>query len=109
MFETIRENIIFGYFSLENGGRNIVRSVCNCAISKAGQTAILVRWSAAQRTAEMIVQRNGKNSGPAPADYRSWASAIPLFWIMAYFWKYFKEKKLLNNGVDTDTDTDTAE
>jgi hypothetical protein len=37
---------------------------------KGGQTAILVRWSAAQRTTEMLAdQRNGKNSGLAPADY----------------------------------------
>jgi hypothetical protein len=40
--------------------------------SKSGQTAILVRWSAAQRTTEMLAdQRTGKNSGPAPADYRN--------------------------------------
>jgi hypothetical protein len=39
--------------------------------SKGGQTAILVRWSAAQRTTEMLaVQRTGKNSGPVPADQR---------------------------------------
>ncbi len=39
----------------------------------------LVRWSAAQRTTEMLAdQRTGKNSGPAPADYRNWASASPL-------------------------------
>jgi hypothetical protein len=40
--------------------------------TKGGQTAILVRWSAAQRTTEMLAdQRNGKNSGPAPADNRN--------------------------------------
>ncbi len=39
----------------------------------------LVRWSAAQRTTEMLAdQRSGKNSGPAPADYQNWASASPL-------------------------------
>ncbi len=38
---------------------------------KGGQTAILV-WPAAQRTTEMLAdQRTGKNSGPAPADYRN--------------------------------------
>ncbi len=32
----------------------------------------LVRWSAAQRTTEMLAdQRTGKNSGLAPADYRN--------------------------------------
>ncbi len=32
----------------------------------------LVRWSDAQRTTEMLAdQRTGKNSGPAPADYRN--------------------------------------
>jgi hypothetical protein len=47
--------------------------------SKGGQTAILVRWSAAQWTTEMLAdQRTGKNSGPAPADYRNGASASPL-------------------------------
>ncbi len=41
-------------------------------INKGGQTAILVRWSAVQRTTEMLAeQRTGKNSGPAPADYRN--------------------------------------
>jgi hypothetical protein len=41
-------------------------------MNKGGQTAILVRWSAAQRTTEMLAdQRTGKNSGPAPADYRN--------------------------------------
>jgi hypothetical protein len=40
--------------------------------AKGGQTAILVRWFAAQRTTEMLAdQRTGKNSGPAPADYRN--------------------------------------
>ncbi len=40
---------------------------------------LLVRWSAAQRTTEMLAdQRTGKNSGPAPADYRNLASASPL-------------------------------
>jgi hypothetical protein len=58
-------------------------------------TAILVRWSAVQRTTEMIAdQRTGKNSGPALEDYRNGASAIPLFCI---FWrilkKYLKVKK----------------
>ncbi len=39
----------------------------------------LFRWSTAQRTTEMLAdQRTGKNSGPAPADYRNWASASPL-------------------------------
>jgi hypothetical protein len=42
-------------------------------------------WSAAQRTTEMLAdQRIGKNSGPAPADYRNWASASPL-------WNYLRE------------------
>jgi hypothetical protein len=46
---------------------------------KGGQTAILVLWSAAQRTTEMLAdQRTGKNSGPGPADYRNLASASPL-------------------------------
>jgi hypothetical protein len=41
-------------------------------ICKGGQIAILVRWSAVQRTTEMLAdQRTGKNSGPAPADYRN--------------------------------------
>ncbi len=54
-------------------------SVCWVSVKyKGGQTAILVRWSAAQRTTEMLDQRTGKNSGPAPADYQNWASAIPL-------------------------------
>ncbi len=45
-------------------------------IDKGVQTAILVRCSAAQRTTEMLAdQRTGKNSGPAPADYRNWTSA----------------------------------
>jgi hypothetical protein len=48
-------------------------------IHKGGQTAILVRWSAAQRNTEMFAdKRTGKNSGPAPADYQNWASASPL-------------------------------
>ncbi len=48
-------------------------------LPKGGQTAILVRWSAAQRNTEMVAdQRTGKNSGLAPADYRNWASASPL-------------------------------
>jgi hypothetical protein len=42
------------------------------AVTKGGQTTILVRWSAAQRTTEMLAdQRTGKNSGPAPAIYRN--------------------------------------
>jgi hypothetical protein len=46
---------------------------------KGWQHAILVRWSATQRTTEMLAdQRTGKNSGPAPAEYRNWASASPL-------------------------------
>ncbi len=41
-------------------------------IIKDGQTAILVHWSAAQQTTEMIAdQQTGKNSGPALADYRN--------------------------------------
>jgi hypothetical protein len=41
-------------------------------VSKGGQTAILVRWFAAQWTAEMLAdQPTGKNCGPAPADYRN--------------------------------------
>jgi hypothetical protein len=44
--------------------------------------------SAAQRTTEMIAdQLAGKNSGPALADYRNGASAIPLLCI---FWPIFK-------------------
>ncbi len=40
-------------------------------LTTGGQTAILVRWSAAQQTTEMLAdQRTGKNSGPAPADYQ---------------------------------------
>jgi hypothetical protein len=40
-------------------------------IHKGGQTAILVRLSAAQRTTEMLAdQRTGKYSGPAPANYQ---------------------------------------
>jgi hypothetical protein len=36
---------------------------------------------------------------------------LPLFRcaFLAYLKKCFKEKKLSNNGVDTNTDTDTAE
>jgi hypothetical protein len=55
-------------------------------------------------------QRTGKNSGPALADYRKRASAVPLFCI---FWPIFKNIPRRRNyqitGVDTDTDTDTAE
>ncbi len=41
-------------------------------VGKGGQAAILVRWSAAQQTTEMLAdQRTGKNSGPAPADYQN--------------------------------------
>jgi hypothetical protein len=48
------------------------RDIDRCKLDKGGQTAILVRWSAAQRTTEMVAdQRTGKNSGPAPADYRN--------------------------------------
>jgi hypothetical protein len=43
-------------------------------------------------------QRTGKNSGPALADYRNGASAIPLFAFVGPFKKYLKEKKLSNNG-----------
>jgi hypothetical protein len=44
--------------------------------------------SAAQRTTEMIAdQRTGYNSGPALADNRNEASAIPLFYIL---WPNFK-------------------
>jgi hypothetical protein len=58
---------------------NVSLSMNYLLICKGGQTAILVRWSAAQRTTEILAdQRTGKNSGPAPADYRSWTSAIPL-------------------------------
>ncbi len=52
--------------------------------------------SAAQRTTEMIVdQRNGKNGRPELADYGNGASAILHF--LAYFQKYFIEKKLSNS------------
>jgi hypothetical protein len=76
-------------------------------IFKGGKTAIffffLVCWSTAQRTTEMLAdQQTGKNIGPAPADYRNWASAIPLFWILAYFKNFFKTEEILNNGVDTE-------
>jgi hypothetical protein len=71
-------------------------------MNKGGQTAILVRWNAAQRTTKMLAdQQTGKNSGPAPADYRNRASAIPLFWILAYLKKYLEQKKLSNNGVQS--------
>jgi hypothetical protein len=51
----------------------------NTLPTKGGQTAILVRWSTAQRTTEMLAdQRTGKNSEPAPANYRNGASASPL-------------------------------
>jgi predicted secreted protein len=55
--------------------RKLVDIIC-----KGRQTANFVRWSAAQRTTEMLAdqRRTGKNSGPAPADYRNWASASPL-------------------------------
>jgi hypothetical protein len=54
-------------------------NILQCVNTKGGQTAILVCWSAAQRTTEMLAdQRTGKNSGPAPADYRNGASATPL-------------------------------
>jgi hypothetical protein len=55
-------------------------------------------------------QTGKKNSGPALADYRSGASTIPLFCI---FWPVFKNISKRRNykimGVDTNTDTDTAE
>jgi hypothetical protein len=55
-----------------------IHRYCSTYVTKGGQTAILVRWSAAQRTTEMLAdQRTEKNSGPAPADYRNWASASP--------------------------------
>jgi hypothetical protein len=55
-------------------------------IIKGGQTAILVHWSAAQRTTEMIAdQQTGKNSGPVLADYRNLPSAILLVRVLAYF------------------------
>ncbi len=51
-------------------------------------------------------QQTGKNSGPALADYRNLALAIPLFCI---FWPIFKNISKRRNyqkmGVDTDTDT----
>jgi hypothetical protein len=54
-------------------------------IVKGGRSAILVHCSAAQRTNEMLAdQRTGKNSGPAPADYRNRESAGPLL-------NYFRE------------------
>ncbi len=61
-------------------GHTVKRCIGFCAtMGKGGQTAIWVRWSTAQRTNEMLAdQRTGKNSGPAPADYRNWFSASPL-------------------------------
>ncbi len=73
----------------ERGGNSSLQweqqSTKQCIPTKGGQTDILVRWSAAQRTTEMLAdQRTGKNSGPAPADYRNWASASPVL-------NYFRE------------------
>jgi hypothetical protein len=69
--------------------------------------------SAAQRTTEMIVeQRTGKNSGPALADYRNGASAIPLFCICWPILKNISKRRnyqIMEVDPDTDTDTDTAE
>jgi hypothetical protein len=40
-------------------------------IPKGGQTTILVRWSAAQQTTEMLAdQRTGKNSGQLKLSFR---------------------------------------
>jgi hypothetical protein len=49
-------------------------------------------------------QRTGKNSGPALADYRNGASAIPLFCIFLPIFKNISKRR--NDqimGVDTDT------
>jgi hypothetical protein len=52
--------------------RNFVSTLVGTSptiVNKGGQTAILVRWSAVQRTTEMIAdQRIAKNSGPALVD-----------------------------------------
>jgi hypothetical protein len=52
--------------------------------------------SAAQRTTEMIVdQRTGKKSGPALADYRNGASAIPLICIFGLILKIFQREEII--------------
>jgi hypothetical protein len=69
-----------------------------CTVIRGGQTAILVRWSAVRcpRTTEMRAdQRTGKNSGPALADYRNGASAIPLFCNLVLFLKIFQSKEII--------------
>ncbi len=66
--------------------------------AKGGQTAILVRWSAAQRTTEMLAdQRTGKNSGPAPADYRNLASASPLLKYLSQLTNFLDSSLNMNN------------
>ncbi len=55
--------------------------------------------SAAQQTTEMIAdQQTGKNSGPALANYRNGASAIPLFCI---FWPIFKNILDQRTGINS--------
>ncbi len=73
-------------------------------------------WSAgplsyAQRTTEMIAnQQTGKNSGPPLADYQNGAFAIPLFCIFGPSFKNISKRRNYQiMGVNTDTDTDTAE
>jgi hypothetical protein len=41
-------------------------------------------------------QQTGKNSGPALANYRNWACAIPLFCICFYlFLKIFQSEEII--------------
>jgi hypothetical protein len=67
------KNFFFGLYrfvSMFRTGIETTGTNRTYGMGKGGQTAILVCWSAAQRTTEMLAdQRTGKNSGPAPADY----------------------------------------
>ncbi len=64
--------------------KTIIFTFCREEMIMLAEVSIPLFWSAgllsnAQRTTQMIAdQRTGKNSGPALADYRNGASAIPL-------------------------------
>jgi hypothetical protein len=65
----LNQKLIFAKNVLKNSAENEEISLQRWADRYFGP---LVRWSAAQRTTEMLAdQRTGKNSGPAPADYRN--------------------------------------
>jgi hypothetical protein len=90
-----------------SGESNLIYTYCiSCIKSRDGQTAIFGRW-----TTEMIAdQRTGKKSGPALADYRNVAFTIPLFCMFLPIFKNISIRRSYQiMGVDTDTDTDTAE